>query len=218
MKDLYDILGVKDTASADEIKKAYRDLAKKLHPDRTGGDKAKEQRFKEISAAYEVLSDPQKRQAYDARRHGPRVHAGEGGGFEGPFGFGIDELFAQVFGAGAGGGQVIFETFGNGARVRHTQTRARQAPRAADVEHETELTIEEAVLGAKVDVPTPDGRVTLTIPAGTSSGQQLRLRGKGVHGGDLYVVIKIVVPDRVDDRSAELLREFARRNPINVRR
>src|SRR5688572_9019758 len=112
-KDLYKILGVAENASASDIKKAYRDLAKRNHPDRTGGDKSKEQRFKEISAAYEVLSDPKKRQQYDLMRRGggmPDMSAFSGID-------GIEDLFASIFGnmnAGAGrGGQrqrVVFET------------------------------------------------------------------------------------------------------------
>src|SRR5215510_15614532 len=117
-KDLYKILGVGDAATPDEIKKRYRELAKKYHPDRTGGDKAKEHRFKEINAAYEVLSDPKRRSQYDAMRRGG-FRAGEAPDFSAFSGIeGIDDLFAQIFGGGRRGssgsrtrnGRVVYES------------------------------------------------------------------------------------------------------------
>jgi DnaJ-class molecular chaperone len=254
-KDLYKILGVKEDAGADAIKKAYRDLAKRFHPDRTGGDKGKEQRFKEISAAYEVLSDPKRREQYDLMRRGG-FGPGPGGGvdFSAFAGIdGIEELFGSIFGnmrGGAGpaggrrrGSRVVYETrpFGGfEGQVFETAafdpfTRARPAPpveevvrakdgtpltrRGKDVHGEVEVTIEEAVLGAKVEVPTLDGRVTITVPPGTSSGRRLRLRGKGpAGGGDHYVAVKIVVPQELDKQAEELLREFSRRAKVVPRR
>lgn len=250
-KNLYELLGVSETASADEIKRAYRELAKKYHPDRTGGDKKKEARFKEINAAYEILSDEQKRAQYDAIRRGGGRGRGGRGGFPGVDfdlggvgqGIGLDELFAQFFGgaAGPGGGaRVIIEEVGPFGRRRRTSTTngrpGAAEPQAAaeetvwigghaftrrgdDLYADLPLTIEEAVLGGKVEVPTPDGLVTVTVPAGTSSGRKLRLRGKGWQGrGDLYAVAQIVVPTQVDERARELLREFARRAPVKPRR
>jgi DnaJ-class molecular chaperone len=245
-KDLYKILGVAEGASADEIKKAYRDLAKKNHPDKTGGDKAKEQRFKEISAAYEVLSDPKRRQQYDAMRGG--FGGGDFSAFQGIDG--IEDLFGQIFGGGfgggrrGGGGRVVFETrpFGGGfgptpdpfdGRVRRPATPTETTVRAPggfeltrkgdDLHADVDVTIEEAVLGARVDAPTIDGRVTITIPPGTSSGQRLRLRGKGGQRpdgsrGDQYLNVRIIVPERVDKRAEELLREFSKRAPVRPRR
>lgn len=245
-KDLYDILGVSSSANAEEIKRAYRDLAKRFHPDRTGGDKAKETRFKEISAAYGVLSDPDQRARYDAsRRGGVPFEWPPAGGAANPFrggGFpGLDDLFAQVFG-GAGGGRVVVEEWGgmprHGRRPR-TNGSAHGAPprrppaeetvrapdgtellrRGEDLYVDVGLSFEEAVLGARVEVPTLDGRVTVTIPPGTSSGKKLRLRGKGLHGrGDLYATVQIVVPTDVDDPTRELIRELARRAPVKPRR
>jgi DnaJ-class molecular chaperone len=227
-KDLYKILGVAETATPDEIKRAYRDLAKKYHPDRTGGDKAKEQKFKEINAAHEVLSEPQRRRQYDAMRNG---------GFgDGPADFsafsgieGIEDLLGQIFrGRGrGGGGRVVFESrpfggfpgFGFEPPPRVRQHPTPSYDRTADVE----ISIEEAVLGAKIEVPTADGRVTITIPPGTSSGQRLRLRGKGAQRpdgtrGDQYLSVRILVPEGVDGRAAELIREFSKKAPVRPKR
>jgi curved DNA-binding protein len=258
-KDLYQILGVKETATADEIKKAYRTLAKTHHPDRTGGDKSKEARFKDITAAYEILSDPKKREQYDQlRRAGPFV-GGPGGARGVPFDFGgfggagFDDLFSQIFG-GAGGAtrgggrtRVVFsqgigdeETLFEAEPRRRGRSR-RAAPvapaeihvhtpdghvltqRGDDLYFDLEVTLDEAVLGAKVPVPTLEGTVSVTIPPATSSGQKLRLRGRGAHRhdgtrGDEYAVVRIVLPDSIDDRGRELIREFARRHPAKPRR
>jgi len=122
-KDHYKTLGVDKTASADEIKKAYRKLAKRYHPDKTGGDKAKEREFKKISGAYDLLSDPEKRSQYDAMRGGgiPHGFGGEGfpggagaGGFGG-MGGGVGDLFSQMFSGGfAGSGGGVRYSFYNG--------------------------------------------------------------------------------------------------------
>jgi DnaJ-class molecular chaperone len=99
VRDPYEALGVKPDASAEDIKKAYRRLAKRYHPDSTGGDKAKEDRFKEISTAYDILGDPDKRARYDSMRRG-----GFGGGAGGDNAFDLGDLLAQMFGGAAGGG------------------------------------------------------------------------------------------------------------------
>jgi molecular chaperone DnaJ len=260
-KDLYKLLGVSESASAAEIKKAYRELAKRFHPDRNSGDKAKEQRFKEINAAYDVLSDPKRRQQYDLMRKGggpPDLSAFSGID-------GIEDLFASIFGAagarggGPGGGRqrVVYETrpfsgfggapgagfggfpgFGAGGQVFDfgggPSPAAAQAPapevirtrdgqeltrRGKDVHGDLEVAIHEAVLGARVEVSTLDGRVTVTVPPGTSSGKRLRLKGKGPGGaGDHYVTVTIVVPEKLDARAEELMREFARCAPVKPRR
>ena len=254
-KDLYQILGVAEDASDKEIKKKYRELAKRYHPDKTGGDKSKEHKFKEISAAYEVLSDPKRRGQYDAMRRGGFA-AGPNGApdFSAFSGIeGIEDLLGQFFGGGArrgrpGGGRVVFETrpfggfsgdgfsspFGGGfdppveraapveetvrTRDGHVFTR-----KGDDLHGDVDVTIEEAVLGAKVPAPTIDGGVTITIPPGTSSGKRLRLRGKGAQRpdggrGDQYLTVRIVVPEDVDGRAAELIREFAKRAPVRPKR
>ncbi|HKA88431.1 MAG TPA: DnaJ domain-containing protein [Haliangiales bacterium] len=254
-KDLYEILGVKETAKPEEIKKAYRDFAKKYHPDKTGGDKAKESKFKDITAAYEVLSDPKRREQYDAmRRSGFRPGTGapppgfDASVFEGIDG--IEDLLGRIFSGGGRGARrgstsrqrVVFEstpfssfeTFEFGGNMRgqpyapvEETIRTRDGhvltQRGDDLYGTVDLTLEEAILGGRVEVPTLDGPVTVTIPPGTSSHQKLRLRGKGAprmdgRRGDQYAEVKIVVPPKVDDKAADLLREFARRAPVKVRR
>ena len=106
-RDYYEVLGVAKTATDDEIKKAYRTLAKKYHPDLNGGDKDCEAKFKEVNEAYEVLSDPQKRARYDQFGHEDPRAGGAGGGygdFTGGFGGGFDDIFSAFFGGGFGGG------------------------------------------------------------------------------------------------------------------
>src|SRR5215469_1025560 len=104
-RDYYEILGLQKGVSDDEIKKAYRKLAVKYHPDKNPGDKAAEESFKELGEAYEALSDSQKRAAYDARQRAGR--GGFGGGFHDPF-----DIFREVFGAGGGGGSIFDNIFG----------------------------------------------------------------------------------------------------------
>jgi len=146
-QDYYEKLGVKRDASADEIKKAYRKLALKYHPDRNPGDKAAEEKFKDISQAYEILSDADKRAKYDRfgeAAFSPGSGAGSSGaGFQDPF-----DIFSQVFGGGGGGG---FEEFFGGGR-RH----APNAPeRGNDLRYNLEISFEEAVYGAdrKISIP-----------------------------------------------------------------
>jgi curved DNA-binding protein len=289
-KDPYDILGVSRNATPDEIKRAYRRLAKKHHPDHNPNDKQAEQRFKEVQAAYEVLGDSDRRAQFDRFGAGgpaPDVHtwtSGRGGPFEdvrvdfGSLGD-LTSIFELFFSRGA-------------ARGRTPRPPRRPAARGADIEHTVDLTFEEALhgttrtvvlaaegardsariefrvpagvadgqrvrvrgqgqpgaggrgdliirchvqphphfrregldilldlplslaeaaLGARVDIPTLAGPTVLTVPPGTSSGTKLRLRGRGVQDertgqtGDMYAIIRVVVPRELSPRARELV-------------
>lgn len=295
-EDYYKTLEVSRTASAEEIQKAYRRLARKYHPDLHEDEKEKEkakQRFQQIQSAYDVLSEPEKRELYD--RYGENFQQmpqgspfGGGAGAAGPGGMEID--FSQLFGGGGPGFEQIFRQFGGapgGGGQRRRGPQPMQQPMDLDLEEEitvpfsvavsggehqlsltrggkTEtltikipkgiepgkkirlrrqgqvgpggtqgdlivavkvaphpsymrtgnqlhvklpITVEEAVLGTKVDLPTPHGTITVTVPAGSSSGRVLRLKGMGVHDGskgDLLAEIEIVVPEQIsaEDRGA----------------
>ncbi|HEV2320353.1 MAG TPA: molecular chaperone DnaJ [Verrucomicrobiae bacterium] len=142
-RDYYEILGVNRDADADEIKKAYRKLAVKFHPDKNPGDHTAEERFKELGEAYEALSDPQKRAAYDQYGHAAfdarqRAARGFGGGFHDPF-----DIFREVFG---GGSSNIFETiFGSGGERTGPQ-------RGDDLRYDLEITLEEAAMGCEKEI------------------------------------------------------------------
>ena len=206
-KDFYAILGVPADADSIAIKKAYRKLARTLHPDQRPGDKAAEKRFKEIGEAYAVLSDPDERKQYDAIRSMSRGGARFTSGAPGGAGSGFEDVFSNLFGGGGGGsgGNVRFNTgrggggqpniedllggmFGQQAGGQGPQGYGRYgAPagprRGADVEARTTLSFRDAVEGSTVTLSTADGsRVTARIPAGVKDGQKIRLRGKGNAG------------------------------------
>lgn len=301
--DYYKTLEVSREATPDEIKKAYRKLARKYHPDLHPGDKKAEAEFKKVQEAYDVLSDPDKRDQYDrfgsaafeqggagprsrtytwSNQGGPNVHFDFGGDV------GMEDILSGLFGGrGRGAGSrwgagasmpgadvetqltVPFRTavmggeldvtlpgkgerlsitippgVGDGARLRlagkgqpspfggppgdlYVLVRVEPHPyftrKGADIHVEVPVTISEAVLGGTVDVPTLDGTLSVTIPPGTSSGQKLRLRGKGGkmksgERGDQYVQVKVVVPKNVDAESRRLIEEFSRKNPMEPRR
>ncbi|MGH8775232.1 MAG: molecular chaperone DnaJ [Jiangellaceae bacterium] len=150
-KDYYKILGVPKDADAAAVKKAYRNLARDLHPDRNSADKVAETRFKEVSEAYSVLSNPEKRKQYDEARtlfgSGFRVPSGAGAGSGGTFNFDLGDLFGSTGGAGAGGAGGLGDVFGGlfGQRTRTTQAR-----RGADVESDVTIGFAEAVEGVTV--------------------------------------------------------------------
>jgi len=301
-RDYYDVLGVKRSATDAEIKKAYRRLAREHHPDVSeSADAAK--KFAEISEAYEVLSDPQKRQQYDyfgsagpaaaGGPGGPRVQWETGGadfrGFEDFVGFNIEDLFSGMTGRGRVGrrrsargedleyslsldflqaaagvtttiqvqrptGKGGFKTetidvkippgVSDGSRIR---VRGKGGPGVGrgpagdlyivtrvlehryfrrvgwDVYIDLPVTVGEAMLGAKVEIPTLDGPAVLRIPAGTSSGTRLRLKDKGVLNpktskrGDHYAVVKIVVPGGLTDEGRESIKRLAETDPYDPR-
>jgi molecular chaperone DnaJ len=142
-RDYYEVLGLERTASAEEVKKAYRQMAVKYHPDKNPGDKTAEEKFKELGEAYEVLSEPQKRAAYDQYGHAafdPRMRAGgRGGGFHDPF-----EIFREVFGGGSGG--IFDELFGGGQRD------PTGPQRGSDLRYDLEISFEDAVLGCEREI------------------------------------------------------------------
>jgi len=337
-KDYFAILGLKPSASDKEIRSAYKRLAKKHHPDVNPNDKQAEEKFKEISEAYDVLTDPEKRrkwesgdfdfEAFAREAARGRARAGtegdpfstfrfEGGGDLGSI---LGDIFSGMGGMGdaagkgrgrrrgarvAPGADLQFETkltfdqaihgttlkipmarlavcptcsgtgltkdgrsacpdCGGSGTQRVTETIQVRIPPGAedgskvrvagkgeagpgggpsgdlyvvlqvephpyfrrdgrDILLDLPLTVSEAALGTRVEVPTVDGRVTLTVPAGSSSGRKLRLKGRGVAGrdgaarGDQIVVLQIVTPAVADGRSRELLEELDRLHPIHPR-
>ncbi|MDX2264857.1 MAG: DnaJ C-terminal domain-containing protein [Hyphomicrobiales bacterium] len=287
-KDLYAILGLKRGASDDAIRQAYRKLAKQHHPDRNPGDKAAEEKFKRISAAFAILGSPEKRKRYDAGEideaghERPAYSSGYGYGDAPPFGD-YGDIFSDVFGARGRGGSGRFQMRGmdfrytlevdfleavNGLKKRvklpegdeldvavpagvdsgHVlrlknkgepgvgggaagdaliELKVRPHPyferQGDDILLDLPITIYEAALGAKVAVPTITGRVTLSVPKGATSGQTLRLRGKGVVNpqtkttGDQLVKLKVAMPPQIDDELAAFLQEWGAAHPYGPR-
>ena len=200
-RDYYEVLGVSKNASDDEIKKAYRKLAIKYHPDKNPGDKEAEAKFKEISEAHEVLSDKQKRARYDQFGHAGVGGASGGayGGFGGgnPFGGGNFNFNGQSFNFDFGGGgafdDILGSLFGFG-----TGGGARRPRRGADYQTSVTLEFEEAIFGTTKTISTEKGELKVKIPAGIDDGMSIRLRGKGgaapskdAEAGDLYVRVRV---------------------------
>lgn len=299
MQNLYDILGVQKDAGDAEIKKAYRTLAKKLHPDVNKDDEKIAERFKQISAAHAVLSDKEKRAKYDRGEidaEGNDVHPGFAGaragqgGFD-QFGFGgmrAEDLFKDIF-SGMGGapgprGARNFRTKGqdrsyklsipfldsvrggtkrvtltggktldvkisagveDGQQIRlkgqgelgsgggpagdaiieiGVQSHQSFVRDGADIYLDTPITLKEAVLGAKIKVPTIHGSVTVTIPKGSNTGQTLRLKGKGVKlgrskgdAGDHLLRLQVMLPEVIDAELEELVRDWSEDHKYEVR-
>jgi molecular chaperone DnaJ len=215
-KDFYSLLNVSRTATADEIKKSYRKLAMQFHPDKNPGDKKAEEKFKEITEAYETLSDQKKRDMYDQFGHagaqfggggagGPFGGAGGFGGFggQGPGGAGpggagangdpfqdiFGDMFGEIFGAGRGAGA-------GGARQR------RQA-KGTDLRYTLNISFEESALGCEKVISfvrqrgskEDQAKLAVNVPAGVKEGQRLKLAGEGDSSGgsagDLYVIVSI---------------------------
>jgi curved DNA-binding protein len=312
-RDYYEVLGVARTATADEIKKAHRKAARKFHPDMNKNNPAATEKFKEIQEAYDVLSEPQKRQNYDQFGHagvnaGPapsggsdpfrRARGGGGSTWQAnpnvtveDFDFGggnYSDMFEQLFGGnrrGAGRGSraapppqqrgqdiehpvtLTFEQAargsmlplqinrdGNietieikipagvkdGSRIRikgkgqqgngdpgdlYIITAVQAHPyfrrEGLDVYLELPVSVYEALLGTKVEVPTLDGPVSLTIPPGTGAGAKLRIKARGIargeEKGDQYVQIKVAVPKDLDDQDKAAIEALEKKHPLNAR-
>lgn len=197
-ENLYSTLGVSPSATDDEIRKAYRKLAKTCHPDTNPGDKAAEERFKAISRAYAILGDAAKRKRYDkgqidadGNERGPqgfpfgagagprggrgRHYTQHGGGMGGGFA-GFDDILSDLFGGAARGGR--------GGRAH--------GPIGEDLKLSVTVDFLDAAKGAKRRLSLPDGRhLDVTIPAGVDEGQVLRLKGQGIAGGDALIEVRI---------------------------
>jgi molecular chaperone DnaJ len=213
-KAFYQAVGVSPDATDTDIKKAYRKLAKNLHPDKNPGNANAEQRFKDISEAYAVLSDAEQRREYDAIRtmsHGGARFTAGGGGPSGGF---SDDVFSGFFsrqsGRQPGGGNISMDDLLSGLFANGGTGAAGfgQAPRkGTDVEASTSLTFRQAVDGDTVTLRRGDGStVTTRVPAGVKDGQKIRLRGKGNPGpsgnGDLILTVS-VEPHKLFGRSGD---------------
>lgn len=292
--DPYKELGVSKGASADEIKKAFRKLAKELHPDKNPGDKASEERFKRITAAFDLLGDAEKRAKYDRGEidadgreqyrgfSGGAGSGGRSGGFSGFGGSGqrggfedidLSDLFAGFGGGGAnrgfggGKGQDIRATLevsleevisGTTRRIQFSDGRMvdvaipkgasdgqvvrlkgqgapgrtqagdamielRIVPHAlyrrdgADLHMDLPVSVPDAVLGGKVTVPTPEGKVMMSIPKGSNSGKVLRLKGRGGYAdgkrGDLLAKLMVTLPDEEDELLVRFAEDWRKNRP-----
>lgn len=211
-RDYYEILGVSKDASDDEIKKAYRKLAVKYHPDKNPGDKEAEAKFKEVNEAHDVLSDKQKRARYDQFGHAG-VGGASGNPFAGgnPFGQGGNfnfngQTFNFDFGGAGGFEDILGSLFGFGG--------ARRARRGADYQTSVTLTFEEAIFGTTKEVSANGESMKVKIPAGIDDGMSIRLRGKGgeapeggTEKGDLYVKVRVKPHKNLTREGAIILSE-----------
>jgi DnaJ-class molecular chaperone len=185
--DYYEILGVARDANKAEVKTAFRRLARELHPDVNNHDPEAEDKFKQAAEAYEVLSDPERRRVYDAYGH----EGLRGNGAQGGFGS-VEDIFQAFFGGSFG-----FEV--------------RRGPmRGQDLIHTVEITAVEAMLGAKIKIPSHEGEREIDLPPGTQPGSQFALRGHGMPGanggppGDMVIAVQVIVPERLSEEQREL--------------
>ena len=184
-KDLYAVLGVKKSDDSSAIKKQYRKLARELHPDKTKGDKKLEERFKEVSEAYEILSDDKKRGEYDEMRDAFKSGRIPNGGMPGGGNFSNAD-FQNLFG---GGGDIFSNLFGGGGFTRQPQ-------RGQDIGAEATLSFRDSIFGTEISVRINGKVVHVRVPAGIKDGNKIKVKGKGHSGpggaGDLYVTINVV--------------------------
>lgn len=195
-RDYYQVLGVSKSASADEIKKSYRKLAKQYHPDANPDDSSAQAKFSEITEAYDVLSDSDKRAKYDQYgQNWSKVQGGAGGGFNpfggggggGAAGFDFEDLLGGMFGGGGGGGRGQGNPFGGGRRAQPTK--------GANVETEIRIPFQMGVNGGEYELTVNGERLTVKVPPGMDDGGKIRLTGQGNPGsagpGDLIVTVRI---------------------------
>jgi curved DNA-binding protein len=230
-RDYYETLGVSKSANQDEIKKAYRKLARKYHPDVNPDDPNAEEKFKDINEAYQVLSDDEKRKKYEQfgaqwKQYQQRGGSGDdfdwsqwasqGAGGGNQYRTVSQEEFAQMFGGGLGGFSDFFETLFGGMGGARSSRRASARPspqnlqRGQNVEHTVEISLEEAFHGASRLLSFEGGRrIEAKIPPGVKTGSKVRLAGQGTSGGrgagDLFLKIK-VRPHTKFDRHGDDLR------------
>jgi curved DNA-binding protein len=197
-KDYYKILGVSKTATAEEIKKAFRKLAVKYHPDKNPGDKTAEEKFKEISEANEVLSDPEKRKKYDELGENWQQYQGRGqeayGRNQWENSGGQQYSYSGGFGDEGGFSSDFFESF-FGGRFGGGQSRGSQ--KGNDYRAEAEISLEEAFNGTTRLMEVNGEKLQMRFKPGTKDGQELRIKGKGGHGinkgerGDIYITVHV---------------------------
>ena len=208
-RDYYADLGVSKTASSDDIGRAFRKLAARYHPDRNPGDKSAEEKFKRIAEAYNVLSDPKSRAAYD---RGGQEQVRVDTGFRG---FDTTEDIFSHF------GDLFGELFGSRVRARayrrwpqEYETEIDVYPEQGDrldLRREVTISVFTAMLGGTVDVPLAEGTAEMTVPPGTQPGQQFRLAGQGPRGrgrrGDVIVSVRVEIPRRLTPAQRRLMEQ-----------